>query len=99
MSYKCGSSGSKGTPPQTADTVLLDALAQQSRASRALGLHGGLESIDGGQGHTEGRRAIKRHGHISCQYGSQGRLVENIQGISYQREAKMVWTSVGNWLR
>jgi hypothetical protein len=54
---KGSSSRRKGAPPQAADAVLLDTPAEQGRAPRPLGLHCGLEGVDGGQDHAERRGA------------------------------------------
>lgn len=53
MPHKRGCRGGDCSPPQTPDAVRLDALTKQVRSARALGLQGGLESVDRGEGHPE----------------------------------------------
>lgn len=48
MPNESGSSGREGAPPHTPDAVLLDTPAEQRSASSTLGLHRGLQSVDGG---------------------------------------------------
>lgn len=52
-----GSSGCKSAPPEAADAIGFDTVAQDAPAAGALGLQGGLERVDGSQEHAEGSGA------------------------------------------
>jgi len=53
MPNKSGSRSGKSTPPQAPYAVGLDAVAEQCRATPALGLEGRLERVNGRENHTE----------------------------------------------
>lgn len=58
MSYKSRTGRSKGSPPESADAVRLDALAQKSAATGPLHLKCRLECIDRRENHSESRGAV-----------------------------------------
>lgn len=50
----------KRAPPETADAVRLDALAEDGCPARSLGLQRGFQSVDGRENHAEGGGAERR---------------------------------------
>lgn len=87
VSNKCCAGRGEGTPPQTPDAVLLDALPKYGSPIGTLRLEGCLQSINRGKDHSETSSA--GHQHISIRITG----VEQID--SYQREAKIVFIGDG----
>ncbi len=56
MPHESGTRGGERTPPETTDAVLLDAVAENGRAARALCLERCLESVYRGQDHAKRSR-------------------------------------------
>lgn len=88
MPNKRGSSRREGAPPQTPNAVLLDTPAEQRGASSTLGLHSGLEGVDGSQNHAECRSTAYMAGKSA--YGLLLREQDMYKGEAHQIDAKMV---------
>lgn len=80
MPNKGGSCSSECTPPETSDSIRLDASSEERSSTCSLCLEGSLECVDGGEDHAESRRA----GTTSAQVGPTP------QELYYHRDAKIV---------